>query len=158
MTNGNDLIKIKEDAIKIQEADITDTIKSIENENTKSSFVLGFAAVLFGILFDKMDKIHRGAAIASLLLLLISVALVIRNIFAKKIKIHTNVDEIFENYKPNDWEEHLNNRHLRLREIYIEAKTLLYQKATLNRWAYLLLISSVIILSIARILCIMTTK
>jgi len=37
MTNGNDLIKIKEDAIKIQEADITDTIKSIENENTKSS-------------------------------------------------------------------------------------------------------------------------
>ena len=152
MINGNDLVKIKEDAIKIQEADITDTIKSIENENTKSSFVLGFAAVLFGIVFDKIDKIQKEVAIAFLLLLLVSVGLALWNISAKKIKTHTNVDEIFVKNKPDDWKEHLNNRHLRLREIYSEANKLLYQKASLTRWAFILLILSVLIISIARIL------
>ncbi len=60
MTNSNDLIKIKEDVVKIQEADIADTIKSIESENLKSLFVLGFAAVLFGIVFGKIDKSGNG--------------------------------------------------------------------------------------------------
>ncbi len=151
MVDDNDLIKIKEDAIKIQEADITDTIKSIENENLKSSFVLGFAAVLFGIVFDKMDKIQKEIAVLFLLLILSSVIIALWNISAKKIKIHTNVDEIFVKNKPDDWKEHLNNRHLRLREIYNEANKLLYQKASLTRWAFTLLILSVLLLSITRI-------
>lgn len=151
MSNNNDLIKIKEDAIKIQEADITDTIKSIENENTKSSFVLGFAAVLFGIVFDKIDQIQKEVALVFLLLLSLSVVLALWNISAKKIKIHTNVDEIFVKNKPEDWKEHLNNRHLRLREIYSAANKLLSQKASLTRWAFILLILSVLLLLTARI-------
>lgn len=151
MGNDNDLIKIKEDAIKIQEADIADTIKSIENENTKSSFVLGFAAVLFGIVFDKIDKIQKCVALISVMTLLSAVGLALWNISAKKIKIHTNVDEIFVKNKPDAWEEHLNNRHLRLREIYNEAHKLLYQKALLTRLAFILLILSAVLLLIGRI-------
>lgn len=151
MTNNDDLIKIKEDAIKIQEADIADTIKSVENENLKSSFVLGFATVLFGIVFDKMDKIKKEIAVLFLLLILSSVIIALWNISAKKIKIHTNVDEIFVKNKPDDWKEHLNNRYLRLGEIYTEANKLLYQKASSTRWAFILLILSVLLLSIARI-------
>jgi len=151
MTNDNDLIKIKEDAIKIQEDDIADIIKSIESENTKSSFVLGFVAVLFGIVFDKMGKISKEVALAFLLLLLFSVIVALFNISAKKIKIHTNVDEIFVKNEPNGWKDHINNRHLRLREIYSETNKLLYQKALLTRWAFILLILSVLLLSIARI-------
>ncbi|MCR4423046.1 MAG: hypothetical protein WHU95_01625 [candidate division WOR-3 bacterium] len=151
MANDNDLIKIKEDAIKIQEADIADTIKSIESENTKSSFVLGFAAVLFGIVFDKIGKIPNEVALTFLLLLLLSVSLAFWNISAKKIKIHTNVDEVFVKNKPDDWKEYLNCRHLRLREIYSEANKLLYQKASLTRLAFILLILSVLLFSIARI-------
>lgn len=103
MVNNDNLIKIKEDAIKIQEADIADTIRSIENENTKSSFVLGFAAVLFGIVFDKMDKIQQEIMLVFLLLVVLSVIFALWNISAKKIKIHTNVDEIFVKNKPDNW-------------------------------------------------------
>ncbi|MCM8817105.1 MAG: hypothetical protein NC913_06315 [Candidatus Omnitrophica bacterium] len=103
MVNNDNLIKIKEDAIKIQEADIADAIRSIENENTKSSFVLGFAAVLFGIVFDKMDKIQQEIMLVFLLLVVLSVIFALWNISAKKIKIHTNVDEIFVKNKPDNW-------------------------------------------------------
>ncbi len=49
--DNEELIKIKEGAIKIQEHDLEDTVKSIENENTKSSFILGFAGVVFSVVF-----------------------------------------------------------------------------------------------------------
>ena len=56
-----DLIKIKEDALKIQEADVEDSIRSIENENTKSSLVLGFAAALLGVTFQILDALPKDA-------------------------------------------------------------------------------------------------
>lgn len=98
-----------------------------------------------------MEKIPKGLAVVFILALLSSVGVALWNISAKKIKIHTNVDEIFVKNKPNDWKEHLNNRHLRLREIYSEANKLLNQKASLTRWAFILFILSVLLLSIMSI-------
>lgn len=148
----NELVKIKEDALKIQEADITDTIRSIENENTKSSFVLGFAAAVFGMTFGELSELPALVAGAFFLVLLSSVGCAFANITAKKLKIHTTVDEIFVHRRPTLWEEYLNNKHLRLRDVYQEAKGLLYTKATLTRWSFALLILSAIFIAITKII------
>jgi hypothetical protein len=150
-TNKNDLIKIKEDAIKIQIHDLDDTIKSIENENIKSSFVLGFSGVLFGIAFNQLDKLPLLPAIIFVLLLSSAVVISLFNISAKKVKIHINVDEVFVNNNPNDWETYLNYKHLRYREIYENAKNLLYQKANLTRLSFILLILSSLSLTIIKL-------
>ena len=120
----NDLIKIKEDAIKIQEADLLDTIKSIGEENTKSSFALIFASALL-ILVKDLDKVPKEISIAFLVLAIGSIILAFYNITAKKISVHTNVNEIFVKNNPTNLEEHLNNKHLHLRNCYQEAKNLL---------------------------------
>ena len=149
--NNEDLIKIKEDAIKIQIHDLDDTIKSIENENVKSSFVLGFSGVMLGIVFNGLDKLLLWQAIVFLLLLISSIIISLYNISAKKIKIHTNVDEIFVNNQPKEWEMYLNYKHLHLRNSYGEAKKLLYKKSNLTRISFFLLISSFLFLTISRI-------
>ena len=149
--NNEDLIKIKEDAIKIQIHDLDDTIKSIENENVKSSFVLGFSSVLFGIAFSQIDKILLWQAILFILTLMLSITISLWNITAKKINIHTNVDEIFVNNEPKEWEKYLNYKHLRLRESYADAKKLLYKKANYTRVSFFLLILSSLFLVIIKI-------
>lgn len=148
---NNELIKIKEDAIKIQEHDLEDTVKSIESENIKSSFVLGVAGVLLGLVFGQIDKILVWEKIVFILLLFSSVIVSLWNITAKKVNIHTNVDEIFVNNNPKEWERYLNNKHLRLRDSYNNAKNLLYQKANYTRISYILLILSALFLVIIKI-------
>ena len=149
--DNQDLIKIKEDAIKIQINDLQDTIKSIENENIKSSFILGFAGILFSLVFDKIDTLSLWQAIVYIILLLGSIGIAFWNITAKKVDIHINVDEIFVNNEPKNWERYLNFKHLRLRENYQNAKNLLYQKANYTRLSFVLLILSAFFLTIIRL-------
>ncbi|MCD6429394.1 hypothetical protein J7L09_01730 [bacterium] len=149
--DNQDLIKIKEDAIKIQINDLQDTIKSIENENIKSSFILGFAGILFSLVFDKVDILSLWQAIVYIILLLGSIGIAFWNITAKKVNIHINVDEIFVNNEPKNWERYLNFKHLRLRENYQNAKNLLYQKANYTRLSFVLLILSAFFLRIIRL-------
>lgn len=151
MDNNKDLIKVKEDAIKIQESDIIDAIKSIEMENTKSYYAIAFLGVLIGIVFNNIDKIKKEIAIIFMLLTLVAIIIAFYNIAAKKIKIHTNVDDIFIKNYPNDWNSYLNDKHLRLRKIYDESKNLLYQKAILNKWVLFILILATLFLSAGRI-------
>ena len=147
----NDLIKIKEDAIKIQEADLLDTIKSIEAENTKSSFVLIFASALIALVKD-FDKLPQWVNIVFLVFAIGSVILAFYNISAKKVSVHANVDEIFVKNTPTQWEEHLNNKHLSLRDRYQEAKNLLYTKASLTKISFILVALSTILISIVHII------
>lgn len=149
--DNEELTKIKEDAIKIQINDLQDTIKSIENENTKSSFILGFAGILFSIVFNKIDILPLWQAIVFIILLLSSVGVAFWNITAKKVNIHTNLDEIFVNNEPKEWEKYLNYKHLRLRENYKNAKGLLYQKANFTKLSFTLLILSVVFLTIIQL-------
>lgn len=147
----NDLIKIKEDAIKIQEADLFDTVKSIEAENTKSSFALIFASALITLLKD-FDKLPLWVNIIFLVLAIGSIIIALYNISAKKVSVHANVDEIFVKNIPSQWEEHLQNKHLFLRNSYQEAKNLLYKKANLTRASFILVALSTILISIAKII------
>lgn len=148
---NNDLIKIKEDAIKIQEQDLRDTITSIDNETTKSSLVIGFAGILFGIAFGQIDNFPLFHTIIFISLLLASIAFAFWNMISKKITIHTNVDSIFVNKRPQEWEEYLNYRHLHLRDTYNNAKNLLYQKATFTKISFCLLILSSLFLILIKI-------
>ncbi len=147
----NDLIKIKEDAVKIQEADLLDTLKSIEAENTKSSFALIFASALIALLSD-FDKLPLWVNIIFLVLAIGSIVVALYNISAKKVSVHANVDEIFVKNTPTQWVEHLQNKHLFLRNSYQEAKNLLYKKANLTRVSFVLVALSTIIISIAKII------
>lgn len=147
----NDLLKIKEDAIKIQEADLLDTIKSIEAENTKSSFALIFASAIIALLKD-LDKLPLWVNIIFLILSIGSIIIALYNISAKKVSVHANVDEIFVKNIPTQWEEHLQNKHLFLRNSYQEAKDLLYTKANLTRVSFALVALSTILISIAKII------
>lgn len=146
----NDLIKIKEDAVKIQEIDLLDTLKSVEAENTKSSFVLIFASALI-VLVKDLGKFPEGIGVAFLILSIGSIILAFYNITAKKISVHANVNEIFVKNNPTNWEDHLNNKHLHLRGCYQDAKNLLYQKANFNRWAFILVALSTILISITNL-------
>jgi hypothetical protein len=147
----NDLIKIKEDAVKIQEKDLIDTVKSIEIENTKSSFVLIFSSALIALIKDS-KTLPLSVNIIFLILAIGSIAVSFYNITAKKIVIHANVDEIFVKNIPTQWLEHLNNKHLFLKACYQEAKNLLYRKANLTRVSFILVVLSTILISIAKII------
>jgi hypothetical protein len=147
----NDLIKIKEDAIKIQEADLLDSIKSIESENIKSSFVLIFASTLIVMVKD-FDRLPQWANIVFLVLAIGSIIIAFYNIAAKKVNVHANVDEIFVKSVPTQWVDYLANKHLFLRNSYQEAKNLLYKKATLTKISFILVVLSTIFISIAKII------
>ncbi|MBN2094335.1 MAG: hypothetical protein JW740_03150 [Candidatus Zambryskibacteria bacterium] len=151
MENEN-LVKIKQDAIAIQESDLKDAIQSIENENTKSSFALGFAGVLMGLIFGNIDDLLFWQKIIFSLLTIISIGFAFYNILSKKLATHTKVDEIFVNNSPNNWEKYLNYKHLRLRDCYSEAKTLLYRKTTLTKIAYFFLILDLLFLLIINLI------
>lgn len=148
----NELIKIKEDAIKIQELDIADTIRSIENENTKASFALGFSATFLSVAISSIDGVPIIVYGIALVFLLVSIVCSLYNITSKKIKTHTSVDEIFVHNSPTQWEDYLNNKHLRLRNAYQEAKELLYNKTALTRWAFIFLILSTTTIAITKII------
>lgn len=148
---NNELFKIKEDAIKFQEQDVQDTVKSIENENSKSSFVLGFAGILFGLVFNQIDNILRWQAISFVSLLLCSIGFALWNITGKKVDIHTNVDEIFVNNETREWVKYLKNKHQRLCDSYESAKKLLYKKVIFTKLSFVLLILSYLFLVLIKI-------
>lgn len=150
----NDLSRIKEDAVKIQEIDLLDTIKSIEAENTKSSLVLVFisAFMVLSLNFDKSSFWVIVLYVLANILAFGSVILAFCNISAKKINIHANVDEIFIKNTPKQWEEHLQNKHLFLRTSYQAAKNLLYKKSKLTKASFVFAILSTILISIIKII------
>ena len=116
-----DLIKIKEDSIKLQEIDILDVLKSINNENIKSFFILIFILILIAAI-DNFNNLPIAINILFFILTIGSVIFALYNILSKKINIHTNVDDIFIKNFPTQWEEHLQNKHLFLNDSYKEVK------------------------------------
>jgi len=149
---NEDLIKIKQDAIVIQENELKDTIQSIENENTKSSFALGLAGILIGFIFGNIDDLLFWQKIIFSLFVIIPIGFAFYNISSKKLATHTKVDEIFVNNSPNNWGKYLNYKHLRLIDCYSEAKTLLYRKTTLTKISYFFLILDLLFLLIINLI------
>ena len=147
----NDLIKIKEDAVEIQQADLLDTIKGIDLENTKSSFALIFASAIIVFLKD-FESLPIWANVIFFILAIGAIIVAFYNISAKKISVHANVDEIFVKNTPTQWEEHIQNKHLFLRDSYQKASNLLYKKADLTRISFILVVLATIFISIIKII------
>lgn len=145
MTDEN--LKIREDAIKIQERDIEDSTKGLELENTKVSVVLGFEGLL---LVEALSLLGGKPALIKILFVLplfASMVVGFYNLFAKKIKSHTNVEEIFVRKNSyQSWSDYIDVKHLRLNGVYEETRGLLRQKSHLTNWSFVLLLLAVVVL------------
>ena len=132
----NDLIKVKEDAIRIQEADLLDTFRCIEAENRKSSYVLLFASGLVTWIASTDTNFPCYVEIFVLITGLVAVFSALYNLVGKKVSVHTTVDSIFIHNDPTDWETHLNDKHGALRLNYQNARQFLEEKARLNKVSF----------------------
>ncbi|MCY3973159.1 MAG: hypothetical protein OXF52_03020 [Candidatus Dadabacteria bacterium] len=127
----NDLIKIKEDAIRIQEADLLDTFNSIQVENQKSYHVLLFVSGLIAFIIGTSNFPPYLTIIISVIGL--SSALpALKNMRAKKVDLHEDIDYIFKSNSPTSWKERLDIRHKSLEKCSENAYKLLKERALRN--------------------------
>ncbi len=138
--------RIREDAIRIQEGDIQDTLEDIRQENQKSSFILAFLAVFFGSFFDSLPTLSVKEQYVFVAFLVSATFIALWNIIAKKLKTHSNVDEIFvlDDYK--NWGIYIKDKHLRLRGVYSEAQRVLRDKSFFNKVAIVIASFSILVL------------
>lgn len=135
-----DELKMHEDAIKLKEDDITDTLKSIESEHVKSSLVIVFSATFFGIVFDKLESFPFCAALSIAISLLGAVGAALYNMWSKTVAIHTNLDDLITGIKkPSNWEQYITYKYEHLTIKYGNAKTLLKDKAWWTKLSFTLL-------------------
>jgi hypothetical protein len=136
----NENLKIREDAIKIKEDDLQDTIQSIDNENTKTSFSLAFESLLIIQSFDFLTKKPLWLAISYSIFILFSIIIAFYNLFAKKVSTHTNVEDVFiRKNNNNNWDDYIDRKYMRISDAYKSAKELLNSKANLTRCTFILL-------------------
>jgi len=130
---------VKEDALKILERDISDSIRSIEGEHLKSSLVIGFSGLVLGVLNAVKGGYSQTTSNIKLALifLLVSIGVTIWNLSAKPLAIHTDISPIFGSSPVKLWGQYLNAKHTRYQDIYSEAERIRKGKAMLNRTAYL---------------------
>lgn len=147
----NDIIKIYEDCIKIQQHDVDDNLKSIDNENTKSYYVFIIAGVIINYLLSLSQIRENVLILLALILITLSIVISLYNILSKKVYSQINIDEIFvlDNY--SDWKGYLKHKHLTLRTNYDSTKRLLSIKSYINYISYGLLVLSLILIIIERI-------
>lgn len=150
--NKDDILKIYEDCIKIQQHDIDDNLKSIDNENTKSHYVFIIAGVIINYLLSSNQICENVLILLALILTYLSIVISLYNILPKKVYNQINVDKIFvfENY--TDWKNHLRNKHLTLNKNYSSTKRLLSIKAIVNYISYGLLVFSLTLIIIERMI------
>lgn len=142
-------IKMKEDALKLKQSDITDTLKSIESEHIKSSLVLVFAATLFGVVMDKLESLPVCAALLFSAFLLIAVGIALYNIAAKPVPIYTNLDDLISGEKkPLSWNEYITFKYKHLSEAFTKARKLLADKAKWTKRSFIFLAASLLLLII----------
>ena len=136
----NENLKIREDALKIKEKDLQDTLQSIEMENRKTIAAIGFEAILVSLTLNAVTKMNFGQYFFFGLMILISTIVSFYNLFAKKVAIHTDVDEIFIRKEDNnDWDRYIDYKYLRIKKSYEDAQKLLVKKAVLTIWTFVFL-------------------
>lgn len=152
MSEKGDNIKIREDALKIKEKDIEDTLKSIDSENTKTSFALAFESLLVVQSLNFLTKNSLCIIIPYAIAILVAIIIALWNLVAKKVYIHTNVDDIFcRKDRYNDWNTYLDQKYERFKQTYTEAKRLLNAKANLTIATFISLIIALLILLVGGI-------
>ena len=142
----DDNLKIREDAIKIKENDLKDTIQSIDSENTKTSLALAFESLLIIQSFDFLSKKPLLLSISFVIFILASIIVALYNLFAKKVPLHTNVEDIFiRKESNNNWSDYIDRKYERISDAYKKGKELLNSKANLTGYSFLLLLIALII-------------
>jgi len=143
MNKEKDIIKIKLDAIRIQIRDLNDVIKSIQDENYKAISIFVTSILIYVILFDKALNLGPLNFLAYTMFNFTAIGISAINIIARKVKIHINVDDIFDKPPQFDYETYLNYKHQTLNTNYRNAKDLLKDKVEGNFTALIFIILSI---------------
>lgn len=130
----HDNVKIREDALRIQERDLEDALKTVEQENNKTSIAMGFLGLILVQSLQFVPTQPRWWAALYLALLTFAAVTGFYNLFAKKVGVHTNVAEVFTRKEAfNFWSDYLDLKYLRIADAYKEAARLVDGKALLNK-------------------------
>jgi len=127
--------KIKESCIKIQENNLSDQIKNLENENTKSSFIIWFIGAIIALVSNDLEKIEDWKKAILLILFIAPILISLYNIASKKVLSHISIKWYFVN-RTDKTENFLNDIHMRLEENYNNVTQLLNLKSFLTKLAY----------------------
>ncbi len=127
--------KIKRKCLLIQEVNLADQIKNIENENNKSWLIIGFIGALIAIISANIWDISNIEKITLIILFVTPMWLSLYNVSSKKVKSHIWINSYFVN-RPDQYEGFLNDIHMRLNDNYIDISRLLDQKVWLTNLAY----------------------
>ncbi len=157
----NDLIKIKEDAIKIQEADLADTLNCTEAENRKCSYVILFVPALLIALSNNLGGFYilhpwrSYSVFAGLVFGVVSVGVALYSMWPKKVGVHTNTDDVF-NMQSMAWEKYLSDLHLSLKERYQNAQNMLHSKTKCTKVSFCFVVGCVVCLTISIVIGMIT--
>lgn len=141
----NDSIKIKEDAVKLKEKDIEDTIKSLDNQAIVSYYIVSAILWFLALVFREVS-VDKSTKITVLVLGFILVFIWFYNILSKKVDIHSDMSWVFSEKYKKTYDEYLDKKYQHLSKIYTNVKNWLLEKSNLNRcisilWAVYILIS-----------------
>jgi activator of 2-hydroxyglutaryl-CoA dehydratase len=137
--NQTENIKIREDAIRIQEKDVADTCDGIKFETTKISFALAFLSIVTAQSLKFVLSQDYWYKILFIILLLVAFGAAMFSLFAKKTNVHTNVDPIFADNSNDNWKQYLEHRHNNLKDIKTNADKLLKSKVKYTKTTFILL-------------------
>ena len=127
--------KVKEKSITIQENNLLDQTRNIENENNKSWLIIWFIGALIVIIGTTTLNITGIEKIILMILFVIPMGISLYNVSSKKVKSHIWINTYFVN-RTYQYEWFLNNIHLKLNENYSDTSKLLDTKVGLTKLAY----------------------
>ena len=129
-------IKIKEKCIEIQERDILDQIKNIDNENNKSWIIIWFVSTIIAFVLRDLNIDNNIILIIFFIISILPIITALLNIRSKSVWYHTNINCFFVKNKKS-YEECLNDIHLTYQETYKNISNLLFKKAFLTKLSYI---------------------
>lgn len=133
----SETVKVKEDAIRVMEANLLDTFNCIEAEIRKSSYALLFASGLMAFIVGMPQKTFPcGLQFILTILYLCSVVPALCNMVSKKVVAHLDIDSVFKIKDSIEWEDYLDKKHPKLNKCYNSAKQAVESKAYCNKISF----------------------
>lgn len=132
---NENVLRIKADAVRIQEKDVDDQLKNIEGENVKSTIIIGLIGAM-ATLVPNSENITLSMKIVLMVVFLLPLLIALYNIFSKRVFSHRDVDDCFVN-RTDKFEAYLNSCHLTLKKNYRSISDLLIKKRLLTGLTYI---------------------
>lgn len=139
-----DIIKIKENIIRIQERDIFDQVKNVNNENTKTWYILAFLGILVWLNdFQIEDKCFQ---ILYMILIISTLSITFINLITIKVYYHLKL----QNNKYNNYLIFLDKLYELNQQSYNNISNIIKLKAILNSINIILIIILIIFILIIK--------